>query len=213
MAHLGYRIVYSSLFGPLDTAFETQLVAMQHAGVQFVDLSLMDASDAEHIVDEMHQLGYHPQVVESSGPVYVNDFVQLSGGASNTNGIYLDQTDALYLGGDAKSVPEVDTFLSWVQKVQPGFTPDLFTLYGWVSAMLFAQGLRGAGPSLTSEALLHALKQIHSFDADGLTATSDPGGRKPASCWLLARIVNGLFVRVPPSPKAGFICNAPYYDG
>ncbi len=211
MRHLGYQIVYSSLFGPLDTQFETQLLAMQHAGVQFVDLTLMDASDAEHIVEEMHDLGFHPQVIESGGPIYVDNFVQLSGGTANADGIFLNQTDSLYLGGDSKSVPEVDTFLSWVQKVHPGFTPDLFTLYGWISGMLFAQGLDGAGADPTPAKLLQSLKQVRSFDADGLIATTDPGDRQPASCWILARIVNGTFVRISPSPKAGYICNAPYY--
>ncbi len=211
MRHLGYQIVYSSLFGPLDTQFETQLLAMQHAGVQFVDLTLMDASDAEHIVEEMHDLGFRPQVLESGGPIYVDNFVQLSGGTANADGIFLNQTDALYLGSDAKSVPEVNTFLSWVQKVHPGFVPDLYTLYGWISGMLFAQGLKSAGADPTPAKLLQSLKQVRSFDADGLIATTDPGGRQPASCWLLARIVNGIFVRISPSPNAGFICNAPYY--
>ena len=110
-------------------------------------------------------------------------------------------------------MPEVNTFLSWVQKVHPGFTPDLFTLYGWISGMLFAQGLKGAGANLTSAgaspfpetgALVQCRRAYRNFR---------PGWAQPASCWLLARIVNGVFVRIPPSPKAGFICNAPYYDG
>jgi len=213
MRHEGYKIVYSSLFGPLDVNFETQLLAMQHAGVQFVDLSLMDAVDAEHIMSEMHSQDYHPQVIESAGPIYVDNFVQLSGGPAVADGVYLDQTNSLYLGEDAKSIPEVDTFLSWVQKVHPGFTADLYTLYGWISGMLFAEGMKAAGSHPTPAKLLASLKQVRSFDANGLIATSDPGGRRPPSCWLLARIQNGVFVRVPPSPKAGFICNAPYYDG
>lgn len=213
MKHLGYKITYSTLFGPLDTQFQTQILAMQHAGVQFVDLTVMDAADAEHIVSEMNTQGYHPQVIESAGPIYVDNFVQLAGGATNANGIYLDQTNSLYLGGDSKSVPEVNTFLSWVQKVHPGFTPDLYTLYGWISGMLFAQGLEKAGPDPTSAALLQSLRQVHSFNANGMIATSDPGGRQPPACWLLARIVNGVFVRIPPSPKSGFICNAPYFNG
>jgi ABC-type branched-subunit amino acid transport system substrate-binding protein len=213
MSHLGYHIAYTSEFGPLDTNFQTELLAMQHAGVQFVDLTSMDAADAEHIVSEMHTQGFHPQVIESAGPIYVNNFVQLSGGQSVADGIYLDQTNALYLGEDASTIPEVNLFLSWVQKVHPGFVPDLFTLYGWISGMLFAQGLEHAGTDPTSSALLASLKQIHSFDAAGLIATSDPGGRKPPSCWLLAKIVKGVFVRVPPSPKSGFICNAPYFYG
>jgi hypothetical protein len=161
----------------------------------------------------MHAQGFHPQVIESAGPIYVDNFVQLSGGPSVADGIYLDQTNSLYLGEDASTIPEVNTFLSWVQKVHPGFVPDLFTLYGWISGMLFAEGMKNAGADPTSATLLAALKRVTSFDANGLIAPSDPGGRKPPSCWLLARIENGVFVRVPPSPKSGFICNAPYYYG
>lgn len=211
MKHLGYHISYSSQFGPLQGNFQTELLAMQHAGVQFLDLTLMDGTDAEHIVTEMHTQGWHPQVIESAGPIYVNNFVQLSGGPSVADGIYLAQDDALYLGGDSKTVPEVNTFLSWVQKVQPGFVPDLYTLYGWISGMLFAQGMAHAGTDPTPASLLTSLKQVHSFDANGLISTSDPGGRGPPTCWILARIVNGVFVRVPPTPRAGFICNAGYY--
>jgi ABC-type branched-subunit amino acid transport system substrate-binding protein len=211
MLHLGYHISYSSEFGPLQGNFQTQLLAMQHAGVQFLDLTLMDGTDAEHILSEMHTQGWRPQVMESAGPIYVNNFVQLAGGPSVADGVYLAQTNALYLGGDAKTVPEVDTFLSWVQKVEPGFVPDLYTLYGWISGMLFAAGMEHAKSDLSPGGLLAALKQVHSFNANGLIATSDPGGRGPPTCWLLARIVNGVFVRVPPSPHAGFICNAGYY--
>lgn len=211
MEHLGYDITYKSEFGPLQSNFQTELLAMQHAGVQFVDLTLMDGVDAEHIVSEMATQGYHPQVIESGGPIYIDNFVQLAGGASNADGVYLNQTNSLYFGGDAKQIPEVNTFLSWVQKVQPGFVPDLYTLYGWISGMLFAEGLKETGKSPTPAALLQTLRNIHSFDADGMIAPDDPGGRKPPSCWLLARIVDGQFVRVSPSPKAGYICNAPYY--
>jgi ABC-type branched-subunit amino acid transport system substrate-binding protein len=211
MKHLGYHISYSSEFGPLNTNFQTELLAMQHAGVQFLDLTLMDGSDAEHIVSEMHTQGWHPQVIESAGPIYVNNFVQLAGGSSVADGIYLAQDVALYLGEDSKTVPEVNTFLSWVQKVHPGFVPDLYTLYGWVSGMLFAEGMEHAGKNPTSASLLASLRQVDSFNADGLISTSDPGRRGPPTCWILARIVGGVFVRVPPSPRAGFICNAGYY--
>jgi ABC-type branched-subunit amino acid transport system substrate-binding protein len=212
MEHLGYHISYSSEFGPLQGNFQTQLLAMQNAGVQFVDLTSMDGTDAEHIVSEMHTQGWHP-LIESAGPIYVNNFVQLVGGPSVADGIYLDQDVALYLGGDSKTVPEVNTFLSWVQKVRPGFVPDLYTLYGWISGMLFAQGMEHAGKDPTSASLLASLRQVHAFDANGLIATSDPGHRGPPTCWILARIVNGVFVRIPPSPRTGYICNAGYYSG
>jgi ABC-type branched-subunit amino acid transport system substrate-binding protein len=211
MEHLGYHISYSADYGPLDTSFTTYILAMEHDGVQFVDLSSTDATNAEHIVQEMYEQGYHPQVIESAGPIYVDNFTQLAGGAQATNGIWLPQGAALYLGGDAKSVPAVNTFLEWVQKVHSGFTPDLYTLYGWASAELLVQAIKAAASPLSSQTVLDALEQITSFDASGLMAPANPAGKVPPTCFVMARIVNGIFVRVPPSPKSGFICGASYY--
>jgi ABC-type branched-subunit amino acid transport system substrate-binding protein len=212
MKHLGYHISYDQEYGPLDTDFTPQVLAMKAAGVQFVDLSLTDANNAEHIVQEMAQQNFHPQVIESMGPIYVDNFTQEAGGAQNTDGIWLPQGAVLYLGGDSKSVPSVDTFLAWVEKVHPGFTPDLYTLYGWASAQLLVQAIKAAGPNPTSASVTAQLKQVSSFDASGLMAPADPAGKVPGSCYVLARIVNGVFVRVsPPSPPSGFICDQPYY--
>jgi ABC-type branched-subunit amino acid transport system substrate-binding protein len=211
MKHLGYNIVYSTDYGPLDTDFTPEVLAMKAHGVQFVDLSITDANNAEHIVQEMHQQNFHPQVIESAGPIYVDNFTQLSGGAAVTDGIWLDQGVALYLGGDAKSIPAVDTFLAWVQRVHPGFTPDLYTLYGWASAQLLVQAIKAAGSNPTSASVLAQLKQVTSFDASGLMAPANPSGKVPGSCFVLAKVVNGVFVRVPPSPTSGFICNQPYF--
>jgi ABC-type branched-subunit amino acid transport system substrate-binding protein len=211
MVHLGYQISYETDYGPLDTNFTPEVIAMKAAGVQFVDLSITDANNAEHIVSEMNEQGFHPQVIESAGPIYVDNFVSLSGGASVADGIWLDQGPVLYLGGDSKSVPSVDTFLAWVNKVHPGFTPDLYTLYGWASAQLLVQAIKAAGSDPTSASVTAQLEQITTFDASGLLAPANPAGKVPASCFVLAKIVNGVFVRVPPSPQSGFICDQPYY--
>jgi ABC-type branched-subunit amino acid transport system substrate-binding protein len=211
MEHLGYHISYSAEYGPLDTNFTTYIIAMKAAGVQFVDLSSTDAANAEHMVQEMYQQNYHPQVVESAGPIYVDNFTQLAGGPQATNGIWLPQGAALYLGGDAQSVPAVDTFLEWVNKVHPGFTPDLYTLYGWASAELLVQAIKASASPLSSASVTAALQQITNFNASGLMAPANPAGKVSPTCYVMARIVNGIFVRVPPSPKSGFICGASYY--
>jgi branched-chain amino acid transport system substrate-binding protein len=211
MQHLGYNVVYDQVYGPLSTDFTPQILAMEHDGVQFVDLSSTDANNAEHMVAEMYQQGYHPQVIESAGTTYVDNFTQEAGGPQVTNGIWIDQGAALYLGGDAATVPAVDTFLEWVQKVHPGFTADLYTLYGWASAELLVQAIEAAGSTPSSAGVLAALKKVTTFDASGLLAPADPAGKQPPSCFILARYENGVVERVPPSPKSGFICDAPYY--
>lgn len=209
MKQEGYHISYETTFGPLDTNFTSEVIAMEQAGVQAVDLSDMNGATAARIVAAMFQQGFHPPLVFSAGPIYSENFVAEAGGPPAADGIYLEQPEALYLGTDAKVVPAVATFLHWVHTVSPGFSPDLYTVYGWASAELLVTALAKAGPDVTQASLMKALRSIDSFDAGGLMAPSDPAQKQPPTCWLLARIVNGQFVRYH-MPTTGFRCGTGY---
>ena len=210
MEHAGYRIVYSRTYGPLETDFTADVIHMEADGVQAVNLTSVDASVAARFMQEASTQGFHPQLVFSGGPIYTDNFVSLAGGAAVVNGTYLNQTEALYLGGDEAAIPAVGEFLKWVNGLYPGFSIDLFTYFGWASAALYVQALKNAGSSPTRSSLLQALGQIHSFTADGMQAASDPAGKQPASCFLLAQIVNGQFVRTD-MPATGFKCGSTFY--
>jgi hypothetical protein len=122
---------------------------------------------------------------------------------------------SLFLGEDASTIPAVNTFLTWVQKASPGFSPDLYTLFGWLSAELFTQGLKAAGDHPTRGSLLEQLKKITSFNGGNLIATSNPAAKVPANCYVISQIVQGKFQRLddPPvsGPTVGYRCDAPYY--
>ena len=101
----------------------------------------MPSNYAGSVLKALAQQNFHPQVLLGAA-TYSNQLVTQSGGAANVNGAYLSQNLALYLGTDQTAVPAVGTFLHWVQMASPGFSPDLFTAYGWLSANLFVQGLQ-----------------------------------------------------------------------
>jgi hypothetical protein len=106
----------------------------------------------------------------------------------------------------------VNLFLTWLAKTHPGFQPDVFSIYGWTSARLFTQALQAAGPNPTRASVVAALRNVHSFDSNGLLATSDPADRKSPTCWLLVKVSNNQFQRSsPPSPSQGFTCNPDGY--
>jgi ABC-type branched-subunit amino acid transport system substrate-binding protein len=210
MDHLGYQIVYNRDYGPLETDFTADVIKMRQAGVQAVDLTFIDGSHAARFMQEAAAQGFHPPLVFSAGPIYTADFVKQAGGAAVVDGTYLTQTQVLYLGEDARSVPAVAQFLRWVHGLYPGFSPDIFTMDGWTSAALYVDALKKAGPSPTRQTLLAALGRIHSFDADGLLVGSDPAGKQGGSCYLLAKIVQGGFVRTD-MPATGFRCDATSY--
>jgi hypothetical protein len=134
---------------------------------------------------------------------YTNSLVADSGGPSAVNGDYLQQNTSLYLGGDAPAIPAVGSFLHWVNVASPGFKPDLFTLYGWLSAELFADALKQAGTDPSRGALLQALTKITSFDGNHIIAPNNPSAKTIGNCYLIGHVVNGQFERLDNPPVTG----------
>ena len=135
----GYTVIYKSTYGVTQTDFTTQVIAMKNAGVKMVLLDQMAENYASAFLKDLTQQNFHP-IVLLGAAAYTNNLVQDSGGAAAVDGYYLSQAYSLYLGQDAQQVPAVNTFLHWVQVASPGFKPDLFALYGWISGELFAAG-------------------------------------------------------------------------
>jgi ABC-type branched-subunit amino acid transport system substrate-binding protein len=207
MQSLGYHISYERAANPLDTDFTADVVRMRSAGVQMVVVN-SDVKTIAHFLNNAQQQGFKPALVESVGPAYDASFFKLANpGASQQ--LLIDQQQALYLGGDRSSTPEVNNFLTWMNKTHPGFAPDIYSAFGWASARLFVQALQSAGLNPTRAGVMAALQNIHSFDSNGLLATADPAGKKPPTCWVLIKTTsNNQYQRVsPPSPSQGFTCN------
>jgi ABC-type branched-subunit amino acid transport system substrate-binding protein len=206
----GYKLGYVHFINPLQTDFTADVINMRNAGVNAVDLTDVDWQVAAEFVSNATTQGWHPGLIFSGGPVYADQFVSHAGGPAATNGIQIGQVQALYLGQDSGSVPAVKQFNSYVKKVNSSWVPDLFTLYGWASADLFVQALQAAGPNPTRGAVIAQLKKITSFGAHGLMAAADPAAKKPSSCFLMAQIKNGNFVREDPK-GSGYDCKASFY--
>jgi len=211
MQHLGYRFSYVRLTSPIETNYTADVVAMKKKGIKMVLMSFGTGQSYAALEKTMDQQNFHPQVRVSNGPAYFADFVKLAGGPAVADGTWLVQGYSLYRGQDAKSVPAVKDFITWVKKEHPTFSPDLYTLFGWNSAQLFTQALRSAGQNPTRGSLLTALSKITKFDASGLAAPSNPAKKIPANCVMFAQIVKGRFTRVRPTAQKGWSCTQPYW--
>jgi ABC-type branched-subunit amino acid transport system substrate-binding protein len=215
MGHLGYKIPYDAQFAITQTDFTQNVIAMRNDGVKILFIEQMPENYASAVFDALNQQDFHPVVVLGAS-TYSSALIPASGGAAGTDGAYLEQAASLYLGQDTSAIPAVRTFQAWVQKASPGFKPDLYTLYGWVSAELFAQALQKAGKDPSRGSELQALRSISSFTGDNILPTVDPATKTPAECYLIARIVNGAFVRTDDPPVGGathgYRCDQPYYQ-
>ncbi len=207
----GYKIGYVDDVNPLQSDFTTDVINMKNAGVNAVDLGGVDWQDAAIFVENAATQNWHPGLIFSTGPAYADQFISHAGGPAVTNGIQIGQVYALYLGEDAKKVPAVKQFDTWVKKVNSSWVPDLDTLFGWASAEMFVQALKAAGPHPTRGAVMAQLEKTTSFNANGIMGGSDPAAKTVSPCFLMAGIKNGTYVRELPT-SGGFDCNAKLYD-
>ena len=213
MEHLGYKVIYDPSLPATTTDFTQNVIAMKNDGVKILFLEQSPQNYASATIKALNQQDFHPILVLGA-PSYSNQLVPNSGGAAAVDGSYFEQSAALYLGGDAADIPAVKTFLTWVQKASPGFAADDFTLYGWLSAELFTQALRTAGPDPSRGSTLRALRHITAFDSGNLIPTSNPAGKVPISCYLLGHITGGTFQRLDDPPvdgsTHGYRCDQPF---
>jgi ABC-type branched-subunit amino acid transport system substrate-binding protein len=211
LKHEGYTISYVDDVNPLQSDFTTDVINMKNKGVNAVDLTGIDWQDAAIFVENATTQNWHPGLIFSEGPVYANQFISHAGGPAATNGIQIGQVYALYLGQDAKTIPAVKQFNTYVKQVNSSWVPDLYTLYGWMSAQLFVQALKAAGPNPTRGAVIAQLKKVTSFNAGGLLAGSDPAAKTVTPCFVMMGIKNGQYVRELPT-STGFDCKATSFD-
>ncbi len=213
MQKVGYKVIYDQTYGEAQTNFDQNVVAMKNAGVKILFVDSMAEEYASGLLKSLTAQDFHPIVVLGAA-TYTNKLVPDSGGASAVNGDYLEQSTALYLGQDSSSVPAVASFLHWVNVASPGFTPDLFTLYGWLSAQIFVEALQKAGADPSRGSLLTQLGKITTFDGQHIIGPNDVATKSPGSCYIIGQVVNGNWQRLddPPvgAPTHGFRCDYSY---
>jgi hypothetical protein len=208
---VGYKVVYDPTYAVTQTDFTENVIAMKNAGVNILFVDQLPVEYAPSLLKDLQQQNYHPVVVLGAA-TYSDQLVPASGGAANVNGDFLDQNYSLYLGTDASAIPAVATFLKWVNTASPGFKPDLFTMYGWISAQLFVQALQNAGSNPSRGSLLQALSKITTFDAGHMIAATNPAAKTVGNCYLVGEVANGQFQRLdtPVSSNNGYRCDYGY---
>ena len=195
---VGYKWVYTRGYQPTETDFTADVVRMRQAGVKFFFTS-GDVKSVARMAKAMQQQGWKPDVFFTY-TAYDATFIPLAGTAAE--GVLINGVTAMTLGEDAVHIPEVALMNQWLQKVKPGYKPDLFATYGWTEGRLFAKAMQDAGPKPTRANVLAALRKIDNWDGYGVLSPAGPASKRPAVCWIFIRVNGGKFERwESPPPK------------
>ena len=106
--------------------------------------------------------------------------------------------------------PGIDAFDAALERYAPGTTASATALAGWVSADLFAQGLRAIGNDVTRTALVRAINRLTAFTADGAYPPVDwrtaHTGVTGLDCTTYVRAHGLGFVPVFTTPASVYSC-------
>jgi ABC-type branched-subunit amino acid transport system substrate-binding protein len=207
MESVGYKFVYEATnISPTTSDFGSYIASMKAAGVTGL---IFEATAGIYgaMASQMYATGYTIPFADWGAPAYDPQFIATGG--PGANGSILEQPLAMYEGEDAAAIPEVALFDKWYNSVSGGQTPTLYAAYGWLSGMMFVQGIN-AGGAPTRAALFNGLKTITNFDGNGLVAPVNPAAKTPTPCFIIIDVTNGKFVRDPATPS-GFTCSGTYF--
>ena len=144
------------------------------------------------------------KVWECNSGCYDPSFYQ-QGGAT-VNGTYAMLLELPYLS-DYQANPTLDKLITELGGVN-NFNNN--ALDSFIEALLFQDAVQKAvanGGTLNRETLFTALKNEHSFTADGIVGPTDVGNRVGPTCQVLVQLQNGVWQRVDPVKPGTFNCS------
>jgi ABC-type branched-subunit amino acid transport system substrate-binding protein len=204
----GFNYVYNQSTTPTNANYASNVQAMQSAGAQYVT-EYSDDSSAERLLQAMQQANYAPQVVDWFSEEYNPGFASQTAPESNGDLVLMSATDAFE---EAGGNPGMQLFTSWLNRVAPGATHDIFGILAWSAGLAFEQAAKAVGPALTRPALLSQIQKITSWTGNGITPTVNIGQKIPSQCFAYFKIESGAFQRVYPSAPNTFDCNSGFFQ-
>jgi ABC-type branched-subunit amino acid transport system substrate-binding protein len=178
--------------------------AIKSDGATIVSSAVNDTSQAYMLKEAAVQGVNTVKVWDCTSACYSKRFLETAG--AKADGQYVDMPFVPV--EEAKYSPAVKAYV----KAVGGGVVDGNGELAWTAALFFRDAVnaavkQGGVNALTRANWLTAAKGIHSFDADGMLATSDIPAKKATPCTSLFQVKGGKFVRVYPSKPASFNCD------
>jgi branched-chain amino acid transport system permease protein len=169
------------------TDVSAQIAKLRAAGPQVTFLVLTPGPGAQAL-KERQKIGWTDTLMVSSGPLTDEKYLGLAGDAA-------EGVEGLSLWPDplTSDQPGVKAYRAAMQKYFDKNEPNRYSLSGYFAAMLFAEGARRAGRTLTRETLIGALESIRNFDSGILPPLSIGPDHETQKQGFWVRVEQGRF--------------------
>jgi ABC-type branched-subunit amino acid transport system substrate-binding protein len=199
LENLGMKIVYTREVQANEYSFNNDVIQMQSQGVKML-VWQGDVGNMGRMAKAIKDQGFTIPLANWGGAMYDENAFNIAT-APALEGAFIDNVYAMFRGEDAARVPQVALMDTWMKKIDPNQSIDLFSLYGWLSARLFSEGMQKMGALAKRPALLTTLNTIGDWDADGIIAPVNIAKKKPADCFMTIKVTNGKYLREYPTDR------------
>jgi ABC-type branched-subunit amino acid transport system substrate-binding protein len=197
----GWKVVDVIPIDVSDFSYDPFAQKMKGDGVDFVFFIAAEAQYAR-MAQSFQAQNFHPDVFLMNPNGYDSVYTQAAGPAGKGSYVYIDALPFT----EAASNPELQLYLTWLNRVAPNAEPSWFGELAWSAARLFTTLAGQVGPDLTRKAFVTKLRQVSAWTSNGLTSPQPIGAKTTGSCWAILQWDGAAWNRASPAP---YTCTPP----
>jgi ABC-type branched-subunit amino acid transport system substrate-binding protein len=193
--HEGFKFVYTAGIDVTAFNYTTYVSKMQSLGVKYVQFVGAYQYAVRLAQAIKQQQNFKPLLVLD--PVgYDPGYVKSGGSAVEGTKIWINSRTF----EEAGSIPEMQTYISWLKRVAPGAAPNYFGIFAWSAGMLFTQKAIELGGKLTRQSLLAELAKVDNWTGNGMFGPQHVGRKVTGACYGFIELKGGKWLREGPRP-------------
>jgi len=169
------------------TDVSAQVAKLQAAKPEVTFLVLVPGPAAQAL-KERQKIGWTDTLMVSTGPLTDERYLALAGDAA-------EGVEGLSLWPDpvASDLPAMKLYREQMQKYFPKNEPNRYSISGYFAGMLFTEGARRAGKTLTRDSLITALEGIRGFESGLLPPVTIGADHETQKHGFWVRVEKGKF--------------------
>ena len=193
----GYTVKYIAGLEPSEFNYAPYVQQLKDKGIRFLQFGGSNAF-AVRMAQAMQQQNYKPDFFVVLPTQYNQAYIDQGG--DSVDGSYVQLSHQPF--GSAN--PEMQLFQQWLQQVNPGSEPSSTGLFAWSAARLFVEKAIALGGNLSRSSLVAAVAKEHAWDANGLHAEQNVGGKVTGECQVIIQLRDSAWRQVSPGK---YLCN------